>query len=492
MPNRQPRSTPPALSDRIVRLAGLVALTAFGVLAGAVPAQETRRSAESAQRPEQPNILLITADDLDCESVSVFGPRVKGLTPRVDALAKEGMRFERAHVTIAVCQPCRSVWLTGRYPHRSGGEGFHKLRIKGVPILPQLLRKTGYRVGILGKVGHSTPYRDFEWDSAYDREQLGEGRNPAIYARRAREFFDASKRAKKPFFLMANSHDPHRPFYGNDRRIRYGENAASEPSRVYERRDAKVPAFLPDLRPVRRELAEYYSSVRRLDDTVGALLDELADAGLAEDTVVVFLSDHGMPLPFAKTNCYPQSTRTPMIVRWPGRVGKDTKDSEHLVGGVDLMPTLLEIAGCKSPKGVDGRSFVPLLEGRAREGWDAVFTQFHATSGRRAFPMRGLVTRRYAYIINPWSDGERVFKNESQNGRTMRAMRRAAQGDAAIRARVRHFLRRVPEELYDLDKDPDCLRNLVDSPAHREELAKLRARLRAWQERTKDPLISKD
>ena len=442
-------------------------------------------------KPEEraPNLLLITADDLNCDSVGAFGSRVKDITPRIDRLAKEGMRFARAHVTIAVCQPCRSVWLTGRYPHRSGGEGFHRLRKKDVPILPQLLRDAGYRVGILGKLRHSTPHASFVWDSAHDRKQLGEGRNPAIYARRARAFFESTKRASKPFFLMANSHDPHRPFHGNDRRVRYGEEGAADPSRVYGRNEVEVPGFLPSLPAVKRELAEYFSSVRRLDDTVGALLDALDASGLAKDTVVVFLSDHGMPLPFAKTNCYPQSTRTPLIVRWPGRVKAGAVDGKHLLGGIDLMPTLLDLAKVKLPAGVDGRSFRPLLEGREQGGWDAVFTQFYATSARRAYPMRCILTSRYAYIINPWAGGDLAFKNESQAGRTMRAMRRAAREDPAIQRRVEHFLHRVPSELYDLEKDPSCLHNLVASESHADVRRELSARLLAWQKRTKDPLL---
>lgn len=443
----------------------------------------------TSAKDERPNILLITADDLNCDSVGAFGAKVADTTPNIDALAETGMRFERAHVTIAVCQPCRSVWLTGRYPHRSGGEGFHRLTKKDVPILPDLLRRAGYRVGILGKVRHSTPHASFEWDSAFDRKDLGDGRSPRKYAARAKEFFTAAKVARKPFFYMVNTHDPHRPFHGNDRRIDYAEGQAEQPSRRFRPAEVHVPGFLPDLPPIRRELAEYFSSVRRCDDFVGAVLGALDETRLAQNTVVVFLSDHGMPLPFAKTNCYPQSTRTPLIVRWHERVEPKSVDRRHFVGGVDLAPTLLEIARVEFPGGIDGRSFLPLLRGESQDGRDAVFTQFFMTSAKRRFPMRAVLTADYAYILNPWADGTTTFRNESMAGRSMKAMRRAAEDDAAIAARVDLFLHRVPEEVYDLRRDPDCLVNLVDDPEHADTRRLLGARLRHWMKEYEDPLL---
>ena len=128
------------------------------------------------------NILLITADDMNRNSVGIFDSQVPDATPNIDQLAAAGMRFEHAHVTIAVCQPCRNVWLTGRYSHCIGGEGFHNLRISNVPILPAVLRDAGYLVGLLGKVAHCTPYANFAWDIPAT-VPLGRVRNPQLYAK---------------------------------------------------------------------------------------------------------------------------------------------------------------------------------------------------------------------------------------------------------------------------------------------------------------------
>jgi N-sulfoglucosamine sulfohydrolase len=443
--------------------------------------------------PNQPNILLITADDMNWDAVGAYGCPVAGTTPTIDRLAAEGMRFDHAHVTIAVCQPSRSAIMTGRYPHRSGGEGFHHLRTPGVPILPELLRGSGYRVGILGKVPHSTPYSDFQWDMTWGMDDLGHGRNPAIYRQYASAFIDQAKAAARPFFLMLNSHDPHRPFYGNDKPEWYEEGdlpTAAIPSRTFAPDEITTPGCLPDLPDVRHEISEYYSSVRRCDDTVSAALEVLREAGCEENTLVVFLSDNGMAFPFAKTNCYLNSTRTPWIMRWSGTIQPGSGDTKHFISGIDLMPTLLDAAGIAPPAGVDGRSFLPLLRGERQSGRDFVFTQFHQTAGRRNYPMRCVQSRHFGYIFNPWSDGERVFKNESQAGRTMRAMQAAAEDDPAIAERVELFLHRVPEELYDFRNDPDALRNLIDDPRYAAELHSLQAELERWMETVDDPALA--
>lgn len=428
------------------------------------------------------NILLITADDMNWDAVGAFGCATKGTTPNIDRLASGGVRFNHGHVTIAVCQPSRSALMTGRYPHCSGGEGFYHLRFDGVPILPDLLRQAGYSVGILGKQGHSTPYAHFEWDMAYDQAELGMGRNPEVYYGHARNFVQDAVDAKKPFFLMANSHDPHRPFYGNDREEWYSKTdpPAVPPSCTFAPSDVVVPAFLADIPEVRLEIAEYYNSVRRCDDTVGRLLDVLDETGVAEDTLVMFLSDNGMAFPFAKTNCYLNSTRTPWLARWPKVIKAGRVDDVHFISGVDFMPTILDAVGVEVPEGVNGHSFLPVLRGEKQDGRKLVFTQFHQTSARRNFPMRCVQNKRFGYIFNPWANGKREFRNESQSGRTWQAMEKAAENDAQIAARNRLFSFRVLEEFYDFENDPDALHNLIDDPNYAGEIDKLREALELW------------
>jgi N-sulfoglucosamine sulfohydrolase len=260
------------------------------------------------------------------------------------------------------------------------------------------------------------------------------------------------------------------------------------PSQSFEPDAVPVPAFLPDLGPVRREVASYFSSLRRADDTLGAVLAALEAAGAARDTLVVALSDNGMSFPFAKTNCYEQSTRMPWVVRWPGRVAPGGVEERHLVSGVDLAPTLLEALGLPPAAGLDGRSFLPLLEGRAQAGRERLVTVMHGTWGKQPFEMRCLHEGRLAYIWNAWSDGVRRYSSESQRGITWRAMQRAARRRPELAARVRFFLYRTPEELYDYASDPAALVNLAGAPARRDAQERLRALLLAWLEEAGDPL----
>ncbi|MDE2705476.1 MAG: sulfatase, partial [Gemmatimonadota bacterium] len=414
-----------------------------------------------------------------------------GTTPNIDRLAAEGLRFRYGHVTIAVCQPSRSALMTGRYPHLSGGEGFYRLRYEGVPILPTILRDVGYDVGILGKVPHSTPYQAFQWDMGRDQSRLGQGRNPEVYYQYAKNFVQDAVDGGRPFFLMANSHDPHRPFYGNDKPEWYGEldPPAVPPSRTFAPEEVIVPGFLPDIPDVRLEIAEYYNSVRRCDDTVGRLLDALDEVGVAENTLVMFLSDNGMAFPFAKTNCYLNSTRTPWVVRWPAVIQAGRVDAKHFISGIDYLPTVLDAMGVDLPDGVNGQSLLPVLRGEEQAGCEQVFTQFHQTSARRNYPMRCVQNARFGYIFNPWSDGERAFRNESQSGRSWQAMEEAAASDSELAARNHLFTYRVLEEFYDFANDPNALNNLIDDPNYAGEIQDLRNALEEWMVETDDPAL---
>ncbi|MHC4744569.1 MAG: sulfatase-like hydrolase/transferase, partial [Planctomycetota bacterium] len=157
---------------------------------------------ESKKRPD---ILLITADDMNWDAPGCFGGKAPDITPNIDRLATEGLRFQHGHITIAVCQPSRSVLMTGRYPHRHGAEGFQPINT-AVPTLQEHLNKAGYLNGILGKVKHLAPSEKFKWDMAHDMAEVGWGRNPQLYYSFAKGFIERAKSEGKPFFLMANSH----------------------------------------------------------------------------------------------------------------------------------------------------------------------------------------------------------------------------------------------------------------------------------------------
>ncbi|MFF4620870.1 sulfatase family protein [Nonomuraea jabiensis] len=469
--------------SRRALLTGAAAVAALG------PAPA--RGAVRRSPPETPNILLFTVDDMGGDTPGCFGGPA-GLTPTIDRLAGEGMTFHRAHVPVAICQPSRSAMFTGRYPHRNGAEGFEPID-DDVPILNESLRPRGYLTGILGKVGHLAPVERFAWDLSVPPQQLGMGRNPATYAQFATQLFEQAKAAGRPFFLMANAEDPHRPFSGSaDEKERFEGHldAIATPSRVYTPAEAEVPGFLPDLSDVRKEMSEYLSSARRADDTLAAVLAALDAARLASETIVIFMSDNGIAMPYAKANCYRHSTRTPLIIRWPDRTSPGDADHTHFVSTMDLFPTLCRAAGVPVPDGLDGRDLAPLLDGGSQPGRDHINTVFHKSEGETRYEMRGLHDDRWSYVWNAWSDGQLEYRAENMGGLTWPALRAAAVTDPAVAARVDFYLHRVPEELYDLAADPDALHNLAedDRPEVVAALKARRAAMDAWMRATEDPI----
>ena len=225
---------------------------------------------------------------------------------------------------------------------------------------------------------------------------------------------------------------------------------------------------------------------------VGAVLEELAEAELDENTLVIFLADHGMPFPAAKFNCYVDSVRSPLIIRWPGKVEKGSIDRTHMVSTVDLQPTILEAVGLPPTQSSDGRSFLPLLRGESQSNRDSVYAQFYHIHGDDALPMRSVLTKQSVFVFNPWSNGKRRFKR--LHGAAFQAMQQAAKTDTAMAARVRHLVFRTVEEFYDRRTDPNCLVNVLGSDktptaAQNEEIEDLRAKLRKWMVRVKDPAL---
>jgi N-sulfoglucosamine sulfohydrolase len=196
-----------------------------------------------------------------------------------------------------------------------------------------------------------------------------------------------------------------------------------------------------------------------------------------------------MPLPFAKTQVYHHSTHTPLIVRWPGVTEAGAVDDRHMVSAVDLLPTLLEVVGAEPPEDLDGRSFASLLEGQRQTGREMIFKDYNENAGASRDPMRAVQTEQYLYIFNPWSNGHRVMATATTGTATYRRMAELAKGDPTMAARHDLYRHRVVEELYHVADDPDCLKNLVDDPAHADALNEMRDALENWMVETGDPML---
>ena len=294
---------------------GAVGLALRGALGG------TTRPAE------RPNILMVVTDDLGCQ-VGCYGDPI-ARTPNIDGLAAEGVRFTRAYVTQASCSPSRSSMFTGMYPHQNGQIGLahrgYSMR-PGLKTLPALLKAAGYRTGVLGKV-HVKPGRDLPFD--FHQFNATGTRDVARTAKVADGFMHGGR--GKPFFLMVNLFDPHRPFENTFRGL---------PKQPLGPDDVKPPPFLGvDAPEVRKEVAGYYNCAARADAGLGMLLRALARNGCEKNTIVMFLGDHGPPFPRAKLSCYEAGIRIPLVIRWPGRIEAGLV-SDALVSTIDFLPTL--------------------------------------------------------------------------------------------------------------------------------------------------------
>jgi N-sulfoglucosamine sulfohydrolase len=432
----------------------------------------------AAAEPARRNVLLLVADDLGLDLGCYGNPVIR--TPNLDALAKDGVRFTHAFATTASCSASRAVLYTGLYTHANGQFGHahqpHNFHTHpGVRSLPRVLRDAGYRTGIIGKL-HVQPASVYPFDL-----EVGGGRNFVEMANRAEQFM---RDGDKPFCLIVGFTDPHRAGkgFGNDKPYQSVREV------MYDPKDVVVPYFLPDQPEVRQELAEYYQAVSRLDHGVGVMLETLRKTGRADSTLVLFLSDNGIPFPGAKTTQYDPGLRLPLLISSPVQKRRGVVN-QAMVHWVDIMPTILEWAGVKALP-LHGRSLLPILEEEQPKGWDAVFGShvFHEITNY--YPMRTIRTRTHKYILNLASPLPFPFASDLYGSQSWQGVLR--RGDKLMGSRsVEAYVQRPREELYDLVKDPQELKNVAGDADEAAVLKELRGRLRDWQERTRDPWIVK-
>jgi len=379
--------------------------------------------------------------------------------------------------------------FSGLISHNNKVEGFYKVTDPGWPHMVDLLQGAGYYAGIHGKVSHSSPYQPYAWDDDLTISPSGKKahiKDARAYGESTSRGIENAGEAGKPFFLSINISDPHKPFWSE---VRGGGEDPYVPSRIYNAEEVPVPGFLFEDPEVREELALYYSSVRRADDCLNEVLKALRKSGQWENTMIVFLSDHGMPLPFAKTQLYHHSTRTPLMVRLPGTTKAGKLESRHMVSVLDLLPTVLDSLGVPKPKRLDGRSFLPLLRGEKQENRDYVIKEYNENAGRSRDPMRAIQSKTHLYLFNPWSNGERIFATATNGTVTCKRMIKLSEEDEEMNKRLELYRFRVPEELYQVNRDPDCLENLIDYASQEKAKIKLQASLEEWLEKTNDPIL---
>jgi arylsulfatase A-like enzyme len=408
------------------------------------------------------NVLLVHWHDLG-RHLGAYGV-ASAPSPVVDRLADEGIRFDHAYATAPLCSPSRGSIFTGLQPQAHGllGLAHHGWRYAGgIHTLPALLPGHGRRTALAGMQHESADARTLGFDELLAQD-CGSRCDPVADAAAA-WLHDAARRAT-PFLLTVGFTEVHRPYDGYP---------ADDPASV------DVPPYLPDNPWTRADLAAFHGAIRRADAATGRVLDALDAAGLADDTLVVFTTDHGIAFPRAKSTLYDTGIGVALIMRPPRAWPAARRPTGRLYSHVDLVPTVLDALGLPVPGGLHGVSHAPLLHGRdAPPPRSAVFAgkTYHDDYD----PVRCVRTDRHKLIRSFEERPPLSLPLDIAASPTARAL---GQTDDASR-------RRPLVELYVLADDPWEQRNLADDETLAQVRADLLDRLTRWQLETGDPLLA--
>jgi N-sulfoglucosamine sulfohydrolase len=454
----------------------------------------------------KPNIVLIISDDHGTDALGSYGnPVIK--TPHLDNLAQEGTRFTQAFCTSASCSPSRSVIFTGLHNHQNGMYGLahsyhHFSSFDQVKSLPVILEENNYRTARVGKF-HVAPESVFKFQkvlskgTANDPESLG--RSPVQMAEISEDFINET--SEQPFFLLYATDDPHRSnIFLPDGKISF--NTFPEPNSfgnkiggypgvkevTYTPEEVIVPPFLPDTDESRKELAEYYQSVSRLDQGVGTLLDMLHQAGKYDNTLIIYISDNGVAFPAAKTTLYDPGIQLPCLVKAPFQKQKGMVQ-DGLISWTDITPTILDYAQVAVNEGdFYGRSFKELVENENVAGWEEVYSAHSMHEITMYYPMRMVRTRKFKLIYNIAHPLPFPFALDLQQSPTWIS----TQNSPNYGKRKKEDFRQRPQfELYNLETDPLELNNLAENQDYKEVLEEMIEKIKNFQLETKDPWVQK-
>ncbi|MCM8536185.1 MAG: sulfatase [Lentisphaeraceae bacterium] len=422
---------------------------------------------------KKPNILFAISDDQSWPHASAYGDKVIQ-TPAFDRVAKSGVLFDAAFCAAPQCSPSRAAILTGRQIWELQEAGVHA---SFFPIeyksYPEVLAKSGYHVGYTGKA----------WGPG-DYKYTGRKLNPAgkawskiklkapvkaisgtNYSANFKEFYKARK-ADQPFCFWYGAHEPHRAYeYG------VGKKNGKDPKSV------EVPPFLPDNEVTRNDILDYAYEIEWFDKHLGEILDFLEEKGELDNTLVIVTADNGMPFPRAKANLYELGTHVPMAISW----GKNFKTGSRVktpVSSTQVAATIFEVTGISQPKTVTQKSLVPLLNGQDVK--QVVFAgrerHTHARYNNWTYPCRSIRTENFLLIHNMKADrwpagdpkGEKFYDIDGCPSKT-EILKENGPFLALSTAKRPEF------ELFDISKDPFCMKNLADNPEYKttmEDLAK--------------------
>lgn len=428
-----------------------------------------------SSRDERPNVVVVHCHDLG-QHLGCYGRDVA--TPNIDRFADEGALFENHFTTAPQCSPSRGSLWTGLHPHVNGLMGLEHSGRKlhdFVTALPEHLAWNGYQTHLFGlqhvtddpaTIGYTHVHSEEDLSSTVEAERHEVNRADNVAGTVTEFLGDAPE---EPFFASVGFFESHRADLGD----RHGFD--DRPYDCPDPDDVEPLPYLPDRRGIREDLAALNGMVRAIDDAFGRIDRALEATGLAEETLVVFTTEHGIAFPRAKGSCFDPGIEAALLARYPGAFDGGARYDE-LVSNVDVMPTILDLVTGEPPSDVAGRSVLPLATGRPYEPRDHVFAEI--TWHDRYDPVRAIRTEEYKYIRSFWHRPPVYLPNDVFASRAGRAVREEC-----------HSGTRPHAELYDLEADPHEQRNLADEDELQDVVSELDDRLVAWMRETNDPLL---
>jgi len=433
---------------------------------------------------DRPNILLIISEDTS-QDLGCYGNFIVH-TPNLDRLAQNGVIFSNAYTTYSICSPARSSIFTGLYPHQNGQIGWathYYTMYDDIKVLPQYLKEAGYSTGILGKI-HVNPEERFNFDFRaipgpnFAKEKLDQ------YASNAKKFIREFA-TDKPYFLMVNFPDAHLPLQ-ND--------VDGLPTIKVDA--VKITNTLPfvgiNTSRLRIETEKYYNCVNRLDESVGMLLDSIGDLS---NTCIIYAGDHGAQFPRGKGSSYEGGLKVPFIIQYKEKINTQSITRNELVSFIDILPTILDIAGEKIPEGLPGKSLLTLFDNNYDQcSWRKyIGADNEGGSPIHYFPQRSLRGKRYK-IIQTINVGRSNYRR-STFGRSPLPSTADINEINKLQTKQKAYkiLIDPPEwELYDLGNDPWEFDNLAEDSSYDNILKQMQDAMMEWRQQTNDPFLDKD
>ena len=412
---------------------------------------------------KQPNFILFITDDISWDDLGCYGSKV-AKTPHLDQMAKEGMLFHGAYLSISSCSPSRCSIISGRYPHNTGAAELHTELPADQPVFPEALQVAGYYTAISGK---------HHMGKAVNRgfDKVSGGKGPSKSGDWVPMLQERPK--DKPFFFWFASSDAHRGWALNNK------------APLYEPEHIEVPPYLYDGPVTRTDLAQYMHEVSRTDYYMGQLRAELKRQGIEKDTYIIYMTDNGRPFPRCKTRLYDSGIRTPFLIARPGTIVPS--ETHSLISSIDISATILELAGAKKDKRIQGVSFAPILENPKVTVRDYVFAEhnWHVYQAHERMVRFG----NFLYIRNNFPNQPNLsYESDDHYLAGLELWQAHAAGKTNPKQHQLFSNPCPPEELFQVNEDPHQLRNLADDPKHAKTLKKARALLTKWVKQTGDSI----